>query len=118
MHGTVGRTRAGPVERNVEAAISRVLAAERAARGAVVEAERRAGAIEEGGRERAQAIASRTERRMLRARDAFDDTTRSALSAIAGEISSADREKPDAAERNAIADAVIALAARLTGDIA
>jgi len=114
----VGRTQPGPVELTVEAAISRVLAAERTARERIVEAESRAGAIEEAGRERAQAIASRTERRMLRARDAFDDATRSALSTIAGEISPADREQPDAADRELLVDAVVALAARLAGDIA
>ena len=112
------RTPTGSAETAVEAAISRVLAAERTAHDAVADAEHRASAIDEAARERVQAIATRTERRMQRARAAFEDATQSTLAAIAAETSSDDREQPDAAERRALADAVVALAAKLTGEAA
>jgi hypothetical protein len=108
-------TRTQPLESAVEAAIGSVLAAERAASDAVADAQRKAVTVDEAARERVQAITSRTERRMQRVRAAFEDMTRSAVGAIASEASLYDHGEPDAADRRAVADAVAALAAKLTG---
>jgi hypothetical protein len=99
----------------VEAAIAKVLAAERAAGDAVAQAKTDAAAIGDQARERARAIAQRAERRMERVRTAFETATRDALADIAAAVEVTDhRELATAADRERIAAAVAALAARLT----
>jgi vacuolar-type H+-ATPase subunit H len=70
------------VEASVEAAISRVLNAERSANEHVERATREAAAIVENGRAMARAIAERTDRRLRRLRAAFEIRGDRAVGAI------------------------------------
>lgn len=100
----------------VEAAIAKVLAAERAAGDTVARANTDAAAIADRARERARAIAQRTERRMERVRAAFDAATRAALADIATAVEITDhRELATSTDRSRLVAAVAALASTLTG---
>jgi vacuolar-type H+-ATPase subunit H len=98
----------------VEAAIGRVLAAERTAGEAVAQAAHEAAAIVEEARARAQAIAARAERRMRRAGDAYEAATAAAIANTAADTSAAHVRHTEEDDRQ-LRTAVAALAASLTG---
>ena len=99
----------------VDAAIARVLGAERDARDAVLAAERTAAAMAEAGRAAARAVAERTERRIRQVRVAFEARASAevtALDAAAAEAGARHDLTPDELAR--LDAAVATLAARLT----
>ncbi len=101
----------------VEEAIAQVLAAERAAADSVAQANRDGAAIADQARERARAIAQRTEGRMERVRAAFEAATQAQLADIAVAVEVIDdRAPPTPGDRDRLAAAVTALAATLTGE--
>ena len=102
----------------VEAAIARVLAAERAARDALAQARVDAAAITDAARERARAFGERTERRMQRVRNAYDAATEAGLADIAADAARIEEsERQTSADRMKLVAAVGALAALLTGEL-
>ncbi len=99
----------------VEAAISRVLDAERAAHDDVARATRDAAAIVEDARAIARAIAERTERRIRTLRDSFERRTARQVAAIDTQALAQDAMRelaPDDLDR--LDRAVVALANELT----
>jgi len=100
----------------VEAAIARVLAAERAAREAVAQAREEAEHIAEAARASVRALEARTDRRIRLVRDAFQRRLGEALGALAPEDApAASQPAPDAREQARLDEAIEALARRLTG---
>jgi hypothetical protein len=108
-----------PPDGAVEAAIARVLEAERAAREAVTAAEREAARLDEEARGRARAIGERCERRIrsvLAVHDAHVTERVAALEAAGATLGRP--HTPDAAEMARVARAVAALADELIGGAA
>jgi vacuolar-type H+-ATPase subunit H len=100
----------------VEAAIARILDAERMAHEAVSRARAEATAIAEAARARARATAQRTENRLRCVQVAYEAATQAALDQLAASATAAGgRDVPTAVDRDRLARAVVALAARLTG---
>ncbi|HTP45680.1 MAG TPA: hypothetical protein VMQ50_01990 [Casimicrobiaceae bacterium] len=100
----------------VEAAIARILDAERAARETVSRAQAEAAAITDAARARARATAQRTEQRLRRVQAAYEGATQAQLDQLAAaKTAVGSRDAPTAVDRDRLAGAVVALAARLTG---
>lgn len=99
-----------------DAAIARVLAAERSAREAIGAAQHRVVAIAEAARRDAAARAARSEARVGRIVAAFERRTADELAAIDAEIAALAQPAPlDDADRSRVRDAVRALARELVG---
>jgi len=99
-----------------EAAIARVLDAERASRDAIARARSDAAAIAENARIAARALQERTERRVSAIRVAFDRHTASTLAALDAEAAALATGHVLSAEEEArLERAVAALAVDLTG---
>lgn len=111
----MSKTTSSPATSAVEAAIARILGAESAAREAIAQAERDAAASVEAARAEAQEIASRAEKRIRRAGDAYERETAARLAAIAESAAIADDPNASAFDDTHLAASVAALAARLTG---
>jgi hypothetical protein len=100
----------------VEAAIMRVLEAERAARTAAEEAHRQAAERVERARAEATEVAKRAERRIRRIQSAFERRVAAEKRAVEAEIAAlVEAEVTDAQTRLVEVDAVARLAAALTG---
>lgn len=100
----------------VEAAIARVLDAERASRLAVAAAETEAAAAVEAARATVRAIALRTEARIRGVRAAFERSTAREVAALDATAAEAAQARPlDADDEARLAAATSALAVRLTG---
>jgi len=105
-----------PPDTAVEAAIARVLDAERAAGEAVARAQAEAAVMTDAARARARATAQRTEQRLRRVQAAYEGATQAALDQFAvAKTAVGGRDTPTAVDRDRLAGAVVALAARLTG---
>jgi len=101
----------------VEAAIARVLAAERDGREAVDLARRDADALEERARASARALADRTARRIRRIRSAYEARVAAEVAAIDAQAAAHDATEGLSAEDTGRLEAVLArLAAELTGE--
>jgi hypothetical protein len=112
----MSRVEALPPEAAIEAAIARVLAAERDAREAVERATRNADALNEKARADARALADRTERRIRSVRAAYERKVTEEIAAIDAQAASQDvlqALSPDDGRR--LERALQALAAELTG---
>jgi len=106
-----------PSETAVEAAIARVLAAEREAHEAVAQATRDADALNERARAEARALAERTERRIQAARAAYERRVIAEIAAIDALAASQDVQQPLSREdRQRLERALEMLARELTGD--
>ena len=106
-----------PSETAVEAAIARVLAAERDAHEAVEHATREAEAMNEKARADARALAERTERRIQRARAAYERMVSTEVAAIDAQAASQDEQQTLSADDwHRLERALETLAAELTGD--
>jgi len=100
----------------VEAAIARVLAAERDALASVAQATHQADEIAEQARASARALAQRTDRRIRSVRAAFERALSERLEALhAEEARVAMRHEPSADELAALEQALRTLADELTG---
>ena len=99
----------------VEAAIARVLQAERDARDRVEHCAREAEAIVESAREQARQIARRAAHRSIRVQRWSAATLRQRLAELAEQQARAERDAPPAAMAEQVAAAVQRLAAELTG---
>lgn len=109
-------TKAPTATEPVEAAIMRVLEAERAARAAAEDAHRHAAERVEQARARAAQVAKRAERRIRRIHSAFERRVAAEEASVEAEISAlAEAEVTDAQSRLVEVDAVAQLAAALTG---
>jgi hypothetical protein len=104
-----------PAEAAVEAAIARVLNAERDAREAVAQATRDAAAMNENARGVARALAERTERRIRAVRAAFEATVAVEVAAIDAEATAQDASGPlSTNDLERLERTIAALAAELT----
>lgn len=104
-----------PAEGAVEAAITRILSAERDARQTVAQATRDAAAMSENARRASRALAERTERRIGAARAAFGAAVAAKVAAIDAEATAQDTSQPLSADDLDHLDvAIAALAAELT----
>jgi hypothetical protein len=100
----------------VEAAIARVLAAEVAARGDIARARDAARQSDEDARTAARALAARNAARIAAIRNAFARHTEAEVGALDREADALATAAPlDAADRERLARALAALAAKLTG---
>jgi hypothetical protein len=100
----------------VDAAIARVLEAERAARDAVVQAGETAAAMTEEARAAARTLAERTERRIRGIRAAFEERATAEVAALDATAAATSQERALGADELArVEAAVAALAASLTG---
>jgi vacuolar-type H+-ATPase subunit H len=105
-----------PPDTAVDAAIARVLEAERAARDAVLAAEGEAARLNEEARARARTIAERCERRIRSVLAVHDAHAAAHIAALDAEAASLGRPHVlDAAEVEQVRRAVEALAAEMTG---
>lgn len=105
-----------PTSDPAEAAIARVLQAERDARESIEHAHRQAEQIAESARASARAVAERTERRIRAVVGSFEQELARRLAVIDGEAARmATPHVPGDAELRALDSAVHALAAELTG---
>jgi hypothetical protein len=105
-----------PSETAVEAAITRVLAAERDAHEAVARATRDADALNEKARAEARALAERTERRIQAARAAYERRVSAEVAAIDAQAASQDVQQALSADDwQRLERALETLAAELTG---
>lgn len=105
-----------PSETAVEGAIARVLAAERDAHAAVGRATREAEAMNEKARADARALAERTERRIQRARAAYERTVSAEVAAIDAQAASQDEQQTLSVDDwHRLERALETLAAELTG---
>ena len=112
----MSRAEALPLEATIEAAIARVLAAERDAREAVARATRDADALNEKARADARALADRTERRIRSVRAAYERKVAAEIAAIDAQAASQDeRQALSAEDLQRLERALGALAAELTG---
>ena len=111
----MSRTATSPATSAVEATIARILEAECAAREAIAQAERNASASVEAARADAQGVSTRAEARVRRAGDAYERETAARLTAIADDPTEAGDQRASTFDEAHLADAVAALAARLTG---
>jgi vacuolar-type H+-ATPase subunit H len=110
------RDRRPPSDADVDAAISRVLAAEQAAREAIAATERESDALIDAARADARAIGERTERRIRVARERFEAKVEQEVDAIRREAAALEtRHVPTADEVARVERAVRTLAAELTG---
>lgn len=99
-----------------DAAIARVLAAERQALQAIDAARVQAQHSDEAARAAARALAERTERRLRRVGEAFDEHTRQALAQLDDEATRWAQAGSDAAaDHDAVEQAVARLARELIG---
>ena len=102
-------------DREVEAAIARVLAAERGAQQAIAAARAEAAAIAERSRAEARSVAEQTQRRMRRLRAAFERRTEAELAALQLQAEAlAAPQPPDADDGVRVDGAVARLVAELT----
>ena len=100
----------------VEAAIARVLAAERDGRDAADQARRDADALEERARAAARALADRTARRIARIRSAYEARVAAEVAAIDAQAAAHDAVEALSAEDTERLDAALSrLAAELAG---
>ena len=100
----------------IDAAIARVLEAERAARDAVAQAGATAAATTEEARAAARTLAERTERRIRGIRAAFEEQATAEVAALEATAAETSMEHPLGPDELARVDAAVAaLAARLTG---
>jgi hypothetical protein len=107
-----------PAETAVEAAITRVLSAERDAREAVAQATRDAAAMSENARGAARALAERTERRIGTVRAAFEAVVAADVAAIDADATAQDASQPlSADDLHRLERAIAALAAELTATL-
>jgi F0F1-type ATP synthase membrane subunit b/b' len=105
-----------PTKDPAEAAIARVLQAEREARESIEQAHRQAEQIAESARASARAVAERTERRIRAVVGAFEQELSRRLALIDGEAARmATPHVPGEAELRMLDSAVHTLAAQLTG---
>lgn len=103
-------------DREVEAAIARVLAAERESQEAIAAAHAEAAAIAERSRAGVRALAEHTQRRMRRLRAAFERRTGAELASLQMQAEALAAPQPPAADDDArVAGAVARLVAELTG---
>jgi F0F1-type ATP synthase membrane subunit b/b' len=103
------------VDFDVDAAMARVLQAERDARAAVAQAQQEAMNIAEAARAEARAVAERRRERLARVHARVEQQLQSALAAIGAEAQALPvRDDPDAAARERLERAVDALAQALT----
>ncbi len=101
-----------------EAAINRVLSAERDAREAIAQATREADTMNESARAAARALGERTERRIRALRAAFAARLAAEVDAIDVQAAAQDAGQPlSADELDHLERAVAALAAELTGGV-
>ena len=108
-----------PPDSTIDAAIARVLEAERAAHVAVADAEREAARIDEEARARARAIGERCERRIRSVLAVHDAHVAVRIAALEAEAAALGRPHvPDAPELGRVARAVDALAGELIGEAA
>lgn len=109
-------TTSSPAAREVEAAIMRVLDAERRGRATVEEARRQAAVRVEQARGTAVEIAKRAEQRIRAIQVAFEQRVATQQQAVEAEIRAlAEPEAEDAVTRRVALDTVERLAAHLTG---
>jgi len=105
-----------PTEATAEAAITRVLNAERDAREAIAQATREAVTMQENARAAARALSERTERRIREVRAALAARLAAEVEAIDAQAAAQDAGQAlGAAELARLERAVAALAAELTG---
>jgi hypothetical protein len=107
-----------PRERNdvAEAAIARVLAAERDARASIEQAHAEVHHIAENARTAVRSLGERTEHRIRRVVDAFESELAARLAEIEAEAASLERPQPISAdEREALQRALLLLARQTIG---
>ncbi len=108
-----------PTQAAAEAAITRVLTAERDALETIAQALRDAEAMNENARAAARALGERTERRIRAVRGAFAARVAAEVAAIDAQAAAQDAGQPlSADELDRLERAVAALAAELTGGMA